>query len=84
MNGNDLVARKVGRVRMESLSGNHKTVNAFKAMNSGKLIGSIIEFAILYGPYNIIYIYHILESTILAKSATKREVVPKHTCRMVK
>ena len=36
---------------MESLSGNHKTVNASKALNSGKLIGSIIEFAILFNFY---------------------------------
>ena len=32
--GNDLVAKKVGRMRMER---NHKTVNASKAMDSGKL-----------------------------------------------
>ena len=38
MNGRNLVARKAGRVSMESLTSNRMTVNASKMMNSGKLI----------------------------------------------
>ena len=38
VNGRNLVARKAGRVSMESLTSNRMTVNASKMMNSGKLI----------------------------------------------
>ena len=36
VNGRNLVARKAGRVSMESLTSNRMTVNASKMMNSGK------------------------------------------------
>ena len=38
VNGRNLVARKAGRVSMESFTSNRMTVNASKMMNSGKLI----------------------------------------------